>query len=129
MLFRELIAVFCEHHMGHTYSVGRMQSFYVKADVHIVTTGFKRVKDHVMKTYKYHTFLTSARYGGEWSASLSGHFTSAKGSRYSFMDGAQSRYGRCGKENNFIPPPEVELRFLGYLTSSLIAISTELFRL
>jgi hypothetical protein len=39
MLFREIIAVYCDNHMKRTHSVGRMQSFSVlKQVVHMVTT-------------------------------------------------------------------------------------------
>jgi hypothetical protein len=46
MLFREIIAIYCENHMKNThiyslYSVSRKQSFsMLKQMVHIVTSGF-----------------------------------------------------------------------------------------
>jgi hypothetical protein len=56
--------------------------------------------------------LTSALDGGEWSASLSGHFT-PQGKRpwYTLcrrLGGPQSRSGRGGEEKNSQPPPGIE---------------------
>jgi hypothetical protein len=41
MLFGETVAVYCENHTEHKYTVGRMQSVsMLKRVVHIVTTRF-----------------------------------------------------------------------------------------
>jgi hypothetical protein len=114
MLCRESLFVVTTILNTHTLWA-ECRDFMLKQVVHIVTTGLKRVKNHVVKTYRDHTFLTSALYGGEWSTSLRGHFSS--------MIGSQSQYGRCGKQKNIWPISGVELRFLGCLTSSLVAIT------
>jgi hypothetical protein len=45
---------------------------------------------------------------------------------YRRLGGPQSRSGRYEKEKNRLPLPEIELRLLGRLIRSLVAIPTEL---
>jgi len=63
------------------------------------------VKHHVMKTcgrveVQLHAFLTSALYGGEWSASRRGRFTPSCYPLYRWLGGPQSRSGRGDEEKN-----------------------------
>jgi hypothetical protein len=116
MLFRELISVYCGHNAECLC-------------VHVLTTGHLRVKYNAIETCRDYTFLTSALCGAEWSAKLPSHFTLAKGFRYASVVAVHRRYRRCGRKTRFLPLPRVELRFLGRLTSNLVAIPTELSRL
>jgi hypothetical protein len=56
------------------------------------------------------SLFTSAVAGGEWSASRPGSFTPRKKPPPPpypldrWLGGPQSRYGRCGKEKNILPP-------------------------
>jgi hypothetical protein len=64
---------------------------------------------HVMKAYSSTHFLTSARDGGEWSASPLGRFTpQGKGPLDRRLGGPQSSSERGGEEKNSQPPPGIE---------------------
>jgi hypothetical protein len=79
-----------------------------------------------MKTYggvdvEIHVFFTSALFGGEWSASQPGRFTSGERAPVIHWIGGWvgSRTGLdVVEERKFLPPPGLELRPLGCPASS-----------
>jgi hypothetical protein len=72
------------------------------------TTSWRRIGEW---RYSSTHSLTSARRGGDWSASRPGRFTPRKEPRYPLdrsLGGPQSRSGRGGEEKNSQPPPGIE---------------------
>jgi hypothetical protein len=59
-----------------------------------------------------HSFLTSALYGGEWSASGSGRFTyggeSPEKPMYRRLSGLQRQYGRFRERKSLLPQTQIE---------------------
>jgi hypothetical protein len=73
--------------------------------------------------------LTSSVGGGEWPASLTGHFTPgerAPATRYIGRRRGefQSWSGLCGEDENFLPLPANEPRFPGRPAHSVVTILT-----
>jgi hypothetical protein len=77
--------------------------------------GWAPRQEGVLEEWKYSSThsLTSALYGGEWSASHPGRFTPRERARYPLdriVDGPQSRSGRGGEEKNSQPRQESKPR-------------------
>jgi hypothetical protein len=95
----------------------------------------KVVSMHAKKEYEgvkawLNSFLTPTLDGGKWSASRPGHFTPVESAPpipfNRRLGGPQKRSGRYGEENNPLPLPGIEPRFLGRPAHSLVTIPTAL---